>query len=133
MKKAEAFRQLLNKSYKFGKMDCFALILKYAEIVGHELPDEHMDYGIHDYVEFYPDDLEFSEEWLTTFMQEYFGEIQIGKALTGDIVLLRLNDSFPFLGIKCGNGKVIGATKEYGTRVMPLRPYKTERAFRCRF
>jgi len=133
MKKSEAFRQIINKPYELGKLDCFALILEYAEIVGHELPEKFMGYGIHDYLEFYPEDLDFSEKWLVGFMQECFGEIKISKARTGDIVLLSLNDSFPFLGIKCGNGRVIGATKEYGTRVMPLRPYKTLRAFQCRF
>ena len=124
-------KQLLGQKYEFGKVDCFALVLQYCELIGKELKQEHDNHNIRDYGSFYPGDLAYSERWLEGFMEENFEEIEIGKAFVGDIILMRLNGSFPFLGIKGGNGRVIAATKEYGVRVLPLKPYTVERAFKC--
>lgn len=119
------------EQYELGKVDCFRLCYDFIVENGTELPDGIGNVTIHNYARLFKDDPQKAIHTMIRFMETNLEEIKPNQAFAGDILLLRLNGSHPFLAIHGGNGNIISATEEYGVRTTPIKHYKLKRAFKC--
>ena len=123
---------LVGRGYDLGTMDCFSLTLEYLALRGCKIPEEFMGQTRDTYAALYLSDPQRAKAVMIKFMECYTDEIPVSKCFAGDMVLMSSEGSLPFLSIDGGNGNCIGATEEFGVRVLPTRAYTIERGFRCR-
>lgn len=121
---------LVGLGYELGKMDCFSLIVEYMKMRGCKIPETFEELTLETYADLFIIDPAKAKEIMIRFMQSQTDELSIGECFAGDIALLSCDDTI-FLSIVGGNGTCIGATTEYGVRVLPMNIYKIKRVFRC--
>ena len=131
MNLAKITEYLVGQGYELGKMDCFALTIVYLEMRGVKIPGSFRGYTMESYKDLYIDAPVLAKEIMVDCMASITEEIPVSKAFAGDILLLRYRKSPHFFGIDGGNGNVLLPFEDKGVRVVPLKQYTIERAYRC--
>lgn len=126
----EITQKLIGMEYELGKMDCFSLILHYADILKYPLPKEYKGLTRENYKDLYLENPLLAKEIMIDFMIDNFKEIPLSKMFTRDILLLEYKNR-KFLAINGGNGNIIGASEKRGISAIPLKFYKILKVFKC--
>lgn len=126
---AEATKDLVNKTYELGKIDCIHMVYNYLNTM-IKMPTEYNGLTLENYKDFFKLDPDAAREAMVEFLSNILDEIKIIEMLPGDIVVLTYCFSPIFLGIVLANGMVLICSSE-GIVSAPLGHYKIERIFRC--
>jgi hypothetical protein len=132
VKMVEITQRLIGLKYELGKVDCFRLIITYMELIGKKLPSEYKGYTLETYKDLYLRNSKEAKELMVELMNDLLEPINIHHILPGDICLLKLRSSKPFLGIETGNANLIVAAETKGVTVVPRKYYTILGAWRCR-
>ncbi len=97
---------------------------------GVAIPDEYEGITRDTYKDLFLKDPGKAKEIMLRFIGDYLEEIPPHKALAGDILLLSLRSTMPFLAIAGGNGNIVAASVEHGVSVTPRKHYTIQRAYR---
>jgi len=122
----------VGKPYQLGAVDCFAAILDYLAQLGIELPVDFEGYTRQSYAALYLSDPEAAKAMMIRLIDSLLPKVAPAMVLAGDLLLLRLDGSLPFLAIDGGNGRVLAATIEHGICQLPRNRYRIIRGWRCR-
>lgn len=117
--------------YQLGAMDCFSAILGYIEDRGYHVPQEFEGQTRSSYAALFTAHPQEAKAVMIRLIDTLLPTLSPTMACAGDVLLLRLGTSLPFLAIDGGNGNAIAATEHRGVTILPRKKYTIERAWRC--
>jgi hypothetical protein len=132
MSLARITARFIGQPYQLGLVDCFSAVLNYIEEMGYTIPPDFEGQTRTSYAALFADHPAEAKALMVRFIDSLLPEVQPAFAFAGDILLLRLGDSLPFLAIDGGNGTIIAASESRGVGLSSLRKYTVMRAWRCR-
>jgi len=120
---------IMNKEFKLGYTDCFALTLKYIEGLGFKPPRKFKGVTKKTYPILYKKNPVKALVIMIEFLESFLIKIDPWGHNAGDIMLLRFDDSF-FLAVNGGNGTIVASTEKYGVKLLPLKSYNIVGVYR---
>jgi hypothetical protein len=132
-------KKIVGLPYCAGGMDpsiglgCFTIVYDWLKSHMPGLPDNYKGYTLKNRRERYDSDPDAANQMMLQFFDEYLDPIDPAFAFVGDILWSSIvaggKEHFA-ASIHAGNGFMLGATPARGVVLVPLRAYKTHRAWR---
>lgn len=132
MSLARITARFIGLPYRLGVVDCFSAILGYLEERGYPVPEEFEGVDRAGYADLFVASPAEAKALMVRFIDSLLPPLAPAFAVAGDILLLRLDDSLPFLAIDGGNGAIIAASEARGVGLLPKNIYTVMGAWRCR-
>lgn len=131
MKLLDFSKEYIGKKYELGETDCFAIVFKYLKALNPSLPTEFGDISWTSYPTLFKLDKDEAYKKMLHFVEKFFPEKDVSLSLPGDILLVQLRDSDPFLSINVGNGNLLASCPSLGVNIVSRSYYKILRCFLC--
>ncbi|MEG6551907.1 hypothetical protein V6C53_16885 [Desulfocurvibacter africanus] len=124
---------LLGRTYELGRWDCFAIVIRWLEIKGVEIPEQFEGVGRDDYAGLFRRAPEEAKALMLRFLDALLAPCDPRLAQAGDILLVRplFSEAPAFTVVYAGNGQALSAVEGIGTNKFTLTRYEPVRGWQC--